>query len=113
MSDLIDLDEVCVTRATGDVAATKPTKAVEAYKGTIVSGKLAKFDAKKGATIGKKTYKYSSRYGAGSTPKTYLEDGGAVGDEVNILLSNDNFMLAIWKKPAAAPAPAAAAETED
>ena len=86
--------------------ASRPDHAVEAYKGKIVSGKLAKYDVKKGATIGKKTYKYSSRYGAGANAKTYLEDGGAVGDEVNILLSNDNFIMAIWKQPAAAAAPA-------
>ena len=97
-----DVGNYACVYAVGRSSIHKPTKALEAYPGTIVSGKLADYVLKKGKTqgvkIGKKTYKFSGRYGDDSNAKKYLENGGAVGDEVNVLLSNDNFVLAVWKK---------------
>ena len=97
-----DVGNYACVYAFGTRSIHKPTKALKAYPGTIVSGKLADYVLKKGKSqgvkIGKKTYKFSGRYGDDSNAKKYLENGGAVGDEVNVLLSNDNFVLAVWKK---------------
>ena len=97
-----DVGNYACVYAFGNRSIHKPTKAIEAYPGKIVSGKLAAYVLKKGKSqgvkIGKKTYKFAGRYGDDSNAKKYLENGGAVGDEVNVLLSNDNFVMAVWKK---------------
>ncbi len=76
---------------------TKITSPREVFRGTIVSGKLTKFDAKKGISIDGKAYKYPYQLTDSTGMKKYVENGGAVGDEVKALITPDNLIVALWK----------------
>ena len=71
--------------------------AVEAFRGKIVTGKLTAYDKKSGLTVGGKSYSFPSYLGNNSTANTYTDNGGAVGDEVKVLLSDDNYVIAVWQ----------------
>ena len=66
-------------------------------RGTIVSGKLTAFDVKKGVSIDDKEYKYFGWLNDTSGMKKYLENGGAIGDDVKILIDDNNLVYALWK----------------
>ena len=82
----------------GSSSLHKPTKAVAAYKAKNVTGKLTAYNAKKSTlAIDGTTYKMASWYDKNSTIKKYTTDGGAIGDEVGIVLNDDNVIVALWK----------------
>ena len=92
-----DVGNYACVRAIGKNSMNKPTEAIEAIPGTVVSGKLTAYDAKKGLSVDGKDYKFPSYLGSEALAKKYLEDGGAVGDDVKIVLSDDNYVIMVWK----------------
>ena len=91
-----DVGNYACVHAIGKNSMNKPTEAIEAIPGTVVSGKLDKFDAKKGVTVDGKDYKFPAFLGSESLATKYLENGGAVGDQVKIVLSDDNYVIMVW-----------------
>ena len=71
--------------------------AIEAFRGKIVSGKLTAYDKKTGLSVGGKTYSFPTFLGNNSTANTYLDNGGAIGDDVKVLLSDDGLAIAVWQ----------------
>ena len=91
-----DVGNYILTYSTGK-SRSKPTTPVELFRGETVTGKLEALDAKKGVTIAGKTYKFPAYLTDNSGMKTYLENGGAIGDEVKLLISEFNYAIAMWK----------------
>ncbi len=93
-----DVGNYALVYGTGKKSMNTLTAAVEAFPGTIVTGKLEKYDSKKGLTVDGKAYKYPAYLGKMTpTAKTYEADGGAVGDTVKVLLSDDGYAIMVWK----------------
>ena len=69
-----------------------------AEQGKTVTGKLTAYNVKKKTlAIDGTTYKMAGWYDKNTTITKYETNGGAVGDEVGILLSDDNVIIALWK----------------
>ena len=93
-----DVGNYALIYGNGKKSMNTLTEAVEAFPGTIVTGKLEKYDSKKGLTVDGKAYKYPAYLGKMTpTAKTYATDGGAVGDTVKVLLSDDGYAIMVWK----------------
>ena len=74
-----------------------PSQIVKVFPGTILTGTLTDYNAKSGLSLDGKKYNFCSLLGKDPAVKKYLENGGAVGDIVNILLTDDGFVAAVWQ----------------
>ena len=94
-----DVGNYALVRGTGKKMKTmhKIDTAREAFRGKIVTGKLTAYDAKKGLSVDGTAYAFPAFLGTESLAPKYLENGGAIGDEVKVLLSDDGFALMVWK----------------
>jgi hypothetical protein len=92
-----DIGNYACVYANGKGSMTVFGTAKEAFRGTVVSGKLEKYDAKKGLTVNGKAYKYPATISKDNTVKQYVANGGAVGDEVKVLITPDGVALMIWQ----------------
>ena len=76
---------------------TAPSKAQEAFACKYVSGKLEAFEKEKSVTVDGKVYPYAYVSMVAYPADKYVEDGGAIGDTVNLLLDDFGFCYAVWK----------------
>ena len=90
-----DVGNYALVYGMGPKTMTQITSAIEAWPGKVVEGELTAYDAKTGATIAGKSYKYAQN--GSQEAKAYAEEGGAVGDTVKALISEDNLVFKIWK----------------
>ncbi|MDO4846127.1 MAG: S-layer homology domain-containing protein [Oscillospiraceae bacterium] len=70
--------------------------AKEAIPGTVIEGKLTAYD-KSQLTVDGKTYLFPFTLGTAEEAKQYLNNGGAIGDTVKVLLSDDGFVIMVWQ----------------
>ena len=91
-----DIGTYALTYSTGS-SISKITTPVEVFRSEIVTGKLEKHSEKTGLTIDGREYLYPYRVPDNSGMKTYIKDGGAIGDTVNLLVSDDGYAVALWK----------------
>ena len=91
-----DIGNYALIYGTGK-SRNKMTNPREIFRGTVVSGKLTAFDAKKGVSVDGKAYKYFGWLNDTSGMKKYVENGGAVGDDVKILVDENDLVYALWK----------------
>lgn len=68
----------------------------EAIPGTVVEGVLTAYD-KSSLTVNGKTYSYPFSLGNAEEAKHYLDNGGAIGDTVKVLLSDDGYVIMVWQ----------------
>ena len=92
-----DVGKYALYYATGNKTMNVPTQIHEVVKGTIVTGTLTEYNAKSALAIDGKSYKFCRNLGTASVAKKYLENGGAIGDLVNILITPDGFVAAVWQ----------------
>ncbi len=91
-----DVGTYALTYSTGK-SRSKPTTPVEIFRGEIVTGTLDALNPKKNLKVGGKTYAFPYMLTDNSGMKKYLENGGAIGDTVNLLVSDDGYAIALWK----------------
>ncbi|MBR0311004.1 MAG: hypothetical protein IJQ98_01265, partial [Oscillospiraceae bacterium] len=92
-----DVGKYALYYATGSKTMNVPTQIHEVVKGTILTGTLTAYNAKTGLSLDGKSYKFCGQLGTASVTKKYLENGGAVGDLVNVLITPDGFVAAVWQ----------------
>ena len=91
-----DVGNYALVYGHGKSSMNELVSAVEAWPGTIVEGILTKAD-KSGVTVGGKTYKFPAYNGKAALARKYLDNGGALGDTVKVLLSDDNYVIMVWQ----------------
>ena len=90
---------ILTTDAASVIADPSIQIVVETIGGTGIAKKfvLDALNAKKSVKVAGKTYKFPYMLTDNSGMKKYLENGGAIGDTVNLLVSDDGFAIALWK----------------
>ena len=91
-----DVGNYALVYVHGDHSMNKPKEAKEAFPGTVIEGVLSAYD-KNGLTVSGKSYKFASYLGDAAEAKHYLDNGGAVGDTAKVLISDDDFVIMVWK----------------
>lgn len=76
---------------------TKVSKATEGVAATYVTGKLEACETDKSVTIDGTVYPYPYTAMVARSADKYLEEGGAIGDTVTIVLDSYGFCYAVWK----------------
>ena len=92
-----DVGNYGLVYGTGKKSMNEIVKGVEAFRGTVVSGKLTKYNKKTGLSVDGKEYKFPSFLGKEALAKKYVDNGGAVGDEVKVLISDDGYAIMVWQ----------------
>ena len=97
-----DIGSYACVYSTGKGTMAKLGTITEAFHGTVVKGKLTKYAMNKSLSkckleIDGKSYKFPGWMSTDSLLTKYVDNGGAVGDEVNLLLTPDGYALEIWQ----------------
>ena len=92
-----DVGSYGLVYGTGKKSMNEILNGVEAFRGTVVSGKLTEYKKKTGLSVDGKAYKFPSFLGKEALAKKYLDNGGAVGDDVKVLLSDDGYAIMVWQ----------------